>query len=586
MKRQPNFSVCFIGRNESKVFQRALDSLKEFKERGGEICYLDTGSTDNTAQMAKDFGCKVEEVGEKFLFTLTQEQVDAVNERFLVEGEESILEVGGKLFDFAAARNYCADNLATNDMVAWLDCDEAYTALDIDAVCEFIDKGIDQFEYEFVFSHDHRDNPLVQFVQSKFYNKKKIKWVGIVHEVLDGAGKRQYLPDTVFKNEHWQNRETQRGGYLRGLALDCFQNPGKDRQSHYFARELVWHNRPKSAIKEFERYLEISWWKPERSQSMIYIGDCYKTLGDEVKAVEWYHKAFQEEAGRREPLMRLAEYYNTKKDWQRVVCYCKAALEIGWNGYYSNNKYHYGHIPHEFLAEAYWCLGNKEEARKHIDEALKHMPYHGKLLYDYRFHYELPKVSFVIPTLGRPEGLARCLDSIKRLNYPQHLIETIVLEDEPRIGVPKRVKEGFDKSTGEYIVYGSNDCEFTSDSLMIALLEMKKENKSLCAFNTGEVSVDEGNICEHFIIKKDFVNEKLNGEIFDTEFNHVGVDNLLWAQAKKENQATRSEGAVVNHYHWSKPGGNEKDEIYFLGWNNEMVEKDRQLLKEKLDKLK
>ena len=583
--KKPNFSICFIGRNESAVLQRALDSLKSFKDRGGEICYLDTGSTDNTVQIAKDFGCVTGEVGSMFTPVITKEQADAINEKFLVDDEEKIVKEGDKFFDFASSRNYCADNLATNDMVAWLDCDEKITAMDIDAVNQAIEDGIDQFEYEFVFSHDHLNNPLLQFVQSKFYNKKKMKWTGIIHEVISGEGKRQYLPENIWKNEHWQNQETSRGGYLKGLALDCWKNPTKDRNSHYFARELMWNGHPKSAIKEFKRYLEISWWKPERSQSMVYIGDCCRTLGKEEEAVEWYHKAFQEEAGRREPLIRLAEFYNSKKDLQRVICYCKAALEIGWSGFYSNNKYHYGHIPHELLAEAYWCAGKKDLAKEQLEKALEFMPYNGKLLYDYRFHYDLPKISFVIPTLGRPEGLKRCLDSIAGLNYPQHLIETIVIEDSPRIGVPKRVKEGFDKSTGEYIVYGSNDCEFTADSIIIAYREMKANNKSLLAFNTGIVSADNGNINEHFIIKREFVKKELNGEIFDLDFNHLGCDNYLWVKASRKGESMRSENSIVNHYHWSKTGG-KMDETYSIGWNEEMVKKDRALLKEKLNKLK
>jgi hypothetical protein len=179
-----NFSVCFIGRNEEKTLPNALKSLEEFKSRGGQVCYLDTGSTDNSAKVARDWGCTVEEVGTKFLTMITKEQADAINTRFVVEDEEPILKEGDKLFDFASARNYCADNLAKEDHVAWLDCDEGYTVLNIDKVIEEINNGAGQFEYEFVFSHDHLGAPLVQFIQSKFYNKKKLEWRGIVHECL------------------------------------------------------------------------------------------------------------------------------------------------------------------------------------------------------------------------------------------------------------------------------------------------------------------------------------------------------------------------------------------------------------------
>jgi glycosyltransferase involved in cell wall biosynthesis/tetratricopeptide (TPR) repeat protein/precorrin-6B methylase 2 len=189
------------------------------------------------------------------------------------------------------------------------------------------------------------------------------------------------------------------------------------------------------------------------------------------------------------------------------------------------------------------------------------------------------KISIIIPTLGREKGLERCLNSIKNLDYPKELIETIVIEDNPRIGVPKRVNEGFRKSTGELIIFASNDIEFSPASIRLAV--EKTNEYDLVAFNTGEVYPDEGNICEHFIIKKDFVLDKLNGRIFDEDFNHCGVDNLLWEQVKKYGKATRLDTAIVNHYHFTK--GEPKDEVYKKGW--EKVNEDREILKRKLAEL-
>ena len=587
---KPLFSVCLIGRNEAKVLPRALKSLEEFKSRGGQVCFLDTGSTDDSAQIMKDFGCTVEEVGSKFLIEIDKEKADAVNNMFIVDGEEPALKEGDKIFGFSDPRNYCAENLAINDHVAWLDCDESYTKLDIDKVNEFIRQGVDQFEYEFVFSHDQFDKPLLQFVQSKFYNKKKMHWVNLLHEVLDNidpanpATKRQYLSEDIFKNEHWQNQETNRSGYLRGLALDCYLNPENDRNSHYFARELNWHGRQESAIKEFKRHLTLGKWPMERGQSMIYIGDCYWKLGEDDLAVEWYQKAFREDSSRREALIKLAEFYYRKQDWQKCACYAAASLEIRWHGFYANNKYHYEHIPHELLAEATWHLGDREKSKQHFNKCLEYQPYNPKFLHDYRFHYSLPKVSFLIPTLGRPDGLNRCVASIDNLIYEKNLIEKIIVEDEPRKGVPIRMKEMFEKSTGEYIVFASNDTEFAPESLMIAYLYMKRSNLLLCAFNTGEVSKDEGNINEHFMIRADFVKDYLKGEIFDTEFSHVGVDNWLWAQVNKLGRAGRCQMAKVNHYHFST-GKSEFDDIYKIGWEDGSVAKDRDLLKKKLAEL-
>ncbi len=94
-------------------------------------------------------------------------------------------------------------------------------------------------------------------------------------------------------------------------------------------------------------------------------------------------------------------------------------------------------------------------------------------------------MSFVIPTLGRPEGLRRLLDSISKLNWPQDKIELIVIEDEPRLGVPKRVNEGVAKATGDWIVFAANDLEFTPDSLIIAFRTAMENSKLFMSFNTN-----------------------------------------------------------------------------------------------------
>lgn len=43
--------------------------------------------------------------------------------------------------------------------------------------------------------------------------------------------------------------------------------------------------------------------------------------------------------------------------------------------------------------------------------------------------YENPLFSIIIPTYGRPEQLARCLDAITRLEYPRSAFEVIVVDD-------------------------------------------------------------------------------------------------------------------------------------------------------------
>jgi glycosyltransferase involved in cell wall biosynthesis len=112
---------------------------------------MDTGSTDGTPQLARDLGCTVFEVGDKFIFELPSGLVEKINTRFVVSGEELIVQVSDRLFDYSSARNFAA-KMASNDVVSMPDADEQYTNLNIDAIEKVIDQGYQQFEFHFIFS--------------------------------------------------------------------------------------------------------------------------------------------------------------------------------------------------------------------------------------------------------------------------------------------------------------------------------------------------------------------------------------------------------------------------------------------------
>lgn len=381
----PKFSFVLIAKNEEKTLPRLWESLKAFQNNGGEVCLLDTGSTDDTAELARSYAWKVEEVGDKYLHTIEQSLADQINAKFLVDNEAIIVRNGDKYFDFASSRNHAA-SLASNDMVSFVDADEALTTLDFEKIDKLIGEGYEQFEYNFVFAHDYYGKPAVEFVQSKFYDRRKVKWVGLVHEVLQGEAKIGFLQNDVFRLEHFQERHD-RHSYLTGLAVDCFLHPEKDRNSHYFARELFWTNRVKSAIKEFERHLTMGGWHSERSQSLLFIGDAYGKLNQPEKQAESYNKAIYIDSQRREPYMKLAEFYLYNKNYQAAVSYARAAMEVPWSGFYATDKAYYEHIPYEILYKGYGWLGRIPEAQQAILEALKFQPQNPDYLRDIPYYF-------------------------------------------------------------------------------------------------------------------------------------------------------------------------------------------------------
>ncbi len=421
---KPLFSIALIARNEAKTLPRLLASLEDFRNRGGEIVLVDTGSTDATAQIARDAGCRVEEVGDRFRHTITKEEYDGINETIdLAEGY--IVQEGDTLFDYSSARNYAA-SLASNDFVAMPDCDEVYTQFEIDALNAAIEDGASQLEYQFVYAHDAQTGaPVIQFSHSKFYDRRKMHWVGIIHEVLQGDGAytgATKIPETVIKLEHFQNEETNRSHYLTGLALDVYLHPENDRNSHYFGRELMYRGHFNSAIRELKRHVEMNRWPAERAQSMIYIGDCYMMQANPLEALAWYFRAFDVSPNRREPLMKLAEYYYQNKSAAHVIPLVAAALQVTQpDDFYGNHQPYYEHIPHEMMYWALWQKGELAEARAHFDACLGYQPWSEKYLEDMRWFYPLPQVSVLIHG-DDPDAIELTRKSFEQSAYPQELI--------------------------------------------------------------------------------------------------------------------------------------------------------------------
>src|SRR5439155_7809822 len=127
----PNFSVAIIARNEAHTLPRLFRTLEDFQRRGGEVVLVDTGSSDDTAHIAREASCRVEEAGPRFDATLDEAQAEEITVRFAKDGEGPLVRVGQRLFHFARAREY-ATALARNDFVLHLDASDELLALDLD----------------------------------------------------------------------------------------------------------------------------------------------------------------------------------------------------------------------------------------------------------------------------------------------------------------------------------------------------------------------------------------------------------------------------------------------------------------------
>ena len=389
------FSVVAIARNEAKTLPRLLASLDNFKAQGGEVVIVDTGSTDNTASIAREWGCIVFEEGARFVKVLDANICARINEKFVVDGEPPIVKEGNRLFDFSAARNYAASK-ASNPWVLMMDCDEVLTKFEFEKLVPAItNPKVGRLEFEFVYAHDGAGKAIIQFRMSRFYNRLKFEWNKhcVVHEVLtntcETGVESVYFGEDVIKSEHYQNPSTDRSNYLPGLALDCLLHPENDRNAHYFGRELMYRGRYKSAIRELQRHVDMKRWPAERSQSMVFMGDCHISLGQEDEALHCWHEAFLADGQRREPMMRLAHYFFQRGEHHKTAAYASAALALPRQGlFYGDNENDYRQDPHESLYWALWYIGDREGSGAHWRKAISYQPTNPKYLHDGQFYIQ------------------------------------------------------------------------------------------------------------------------------------------------------------------------------------------------------
>ncbi len=161
------------------------------------------------------------------------------------------------------------------------------------------------------------------------------------------------------------------------------------------------------------------------------------------------------------------------------------------------------------------------------------------------------KVSVCIPTLGRPEKLHRLLNAIKA-NAEYKNYEVIVKADQwppNNVGAPKMLAKCVAESTGDGILFLGNDVIPLKGFMREAVWEMKRrfpEMDGLIGINDTYWDGNKGHVATHWLASKKLL-PYLGGVFFDTDFYHLGVDNILQARCEKIGKYFWCEKAKIYH---------------------------------------
>lgn len=327
MKKPIKIAVYTVALNEEQFVERWHQTALS----ADYLLIADTGSTDRTVELAKQFGINV-------------------------------ISIGIKPWRFDDARNAALAAIPLDiDYCISLDMDEILVGDWRETLQKCFAEGITRPIYKHIWSFNPDGSPGAEFAYDHIHARKGYRWKHPVHECVVTSGideVRQFV--TGIETHHYPDHSKSRGQYLPLLKMSVQEDPWSDRNAHYYARELMYYGRNEEATAEFKRHLALptALWDAERAASMRYLGKV-----DHENAVEWLEKAVLEAPGRREPLADLAQHYYDKGDWKNCYESAKRCLAITEKPLeYLNDQDAWNWRPWHLLAIAAYYIGEYKEA--------------------------------------------------------------------------------------------------------------------------------------------------------------------------------------------------------------------------------
>lgn len=275
-------SACLIVKNEKDHIIDVLTSLKGVDE----IIVVDTGSVDNTVELAQSMGAQV--------FTDYQWNDD-----------------------FAEARNHALSK-CTGDWILSIDADEV---LEIDGVNKIRNRiavagpDILHFSVKMTSKGSGQTHNLPRI----FRNDGSVKWVGAAHETLYPV--QTNYTDIVITYGYSTAHDLDPNRMMRILEKQLNKEDYTPRDLYYYAREFYYRRDYLKAASLFYKYTTISSWVPEKADACLYMARCYFYTQRGNEAREACNEAIKLNPDFKEALLFMAELHFEpwKHKWERLA---------------------------------------------------------------------------------------------------------------------------------------------------------------------------------------------------------------------------------------------------------------------------
>jgi len=315
-----------IVRNEEENLRACLTSIHPHVE---EVIVVDTGSTDGTLQIAREFAHKV-----------------------VIYDCENTNEGGarrGQLMNFSNARNL-SFFLASKPWVMWLDGDDIVRGGEnLAGIVHGLQTTGAGDNYacsvSLPYEYDKIGDKVVslQTRERIFSPKRCFEWREPVHEVCcyrpEGGLpllQRQYSEVVIeHRRRHLKSKNVPPERNLNILEAHYNSGARDARTLHYYGMELSHARRFGHANDILQQHMQVSTWDDERMMSLLRIIDNFEAEENWAAMLAWSLRAqclMESWPESYECLMRayywIGMAYNNPRDWQRCIHFGKLALSM------------------------------------------------------------------------------------------------------------------------------------------------------------------------------------------------------------------------------------------------------------------
>jgi tetratricopeptide (TPR) repeat protein len=333
-------AVYSIALNEAQFVEKWYNSAKE----ADYLLIADTGSSDNTVELAKSLGIHV-------------------------------IDISVKPWRFDDARNASLAGIPKDiDYCIALDLDEVLIEGWKPELEKAFKEGWTRPRYQYTWNWKEDGSPGLQYGGDKIHSRQGYRWKHPVHEVLVTNQSEERQGWVRLEIHHHADNTKSRSQYMPLLQQAVLEDLSDDRNAFYYARELFFHNQAVLAAEEFKRHLSLpkAVWPPERAASMRYLA---KLEIDPREKEEWFKKAVREAPNRREAYVELSEFYHHQKRWEECLVMAENALSIAEKPLeYLCEEFAWGFMPYDYAAIAAYNLGNFEKALTYGTKAVELNP--------------------------------------------------------------------------------------------------------------------------------------------------------------------------------------------------------------------